>query len=79
MNSEIKIQPSITSNSDRITFYNHKGIQTTMTLEQLIQAYNKASKQKSTYWTIYQMEKVKSKVLGEKLRLYEKDWDKGVE
>ena len=44
-----------------------------MTLEDLIQAYNKASKQKSTYWTIYQMEKIKTKVLTEKLKMYEKE------
>ena len=71
--SEIKIQPSIKTNNDMITFWNHKGKQVSMTLEDLIQAYNKASKQKSTYWTIYQMEKVKTKVLSEKLKMYEKE------
>lgn len=71
--SDIKIQPSIKSNNDMITFWNHNGKQVSMTLEELIQAYNKASRQKSTYWTIYQMEKVKSKVLTEKLKMYEKE------
>lgn len=71
--SDIKIQPSIKTNNDMITFWNHNGKQVSMTLEDLIQAYNKASKQKNTYWTIYQMEKVKSKVLSEKLKMYEKD------
>lgn len=70
--TDIKIQPSIKSNNDMITFLNHNGKQVSMTLEELIQAYNKASKQKSTYWTIYQMEKIKSKVLSEKLKMYEK-------
>ena len=71
--SDIKIQPSIKTNNDMITFWNHNGKQVSMTLEDLIQAYNKASKQKSTYWTIYQMEKIKTKVLTEKLKMYEKE------
>lgn len=71
--SDIKIQPSIKTNNDMITFWNHNGKQVSMTLEDLIQAYNKVSKQKSTYWTIYQMEKIKTKVLSEKLKMYEKD------
>ena len=71
--SDIKIQPSIKTNNDMITFWNHNGKQVSMTLEDLIQAYNKVSKQKSTYWTIYQMEKIKTKVLTEKLKMYEKE------
>ena len=71
--SDIKIQPSIKTNNDIITFWNHNGKQVSMTLEDLIQAYNKASKQKNTYWTSYQMEKVRSKVLSEKLKMYEKE------
>ena len=76
-NQEIKIQPAITCNSDIITFWNHKGKQVSMTLEELIQAYNKASKQKETYWMLYQLKKVDFKVSQEKLKRTEELWEKG--
>ena len=69
---DISIQPSIKSNNDMITFWNHKGKQVSMTLEDLIQNYNSAMKKKETYWFIYQNEKIVSKVLKEKLKVFEK-------
>lgn len=73
---DITIQPSIKSNNDMITFWNHKGKQVSMTLEDLIQNYNSAMKKKEAYWFIFQNEKIVSKVLKEKLKRTEELWER---